>query len=246
MPTDSFKDDVKKTRKHLENISKTHRRLHNDPIIFEYVKPPKSSKFKKIFSFLKPKKPIEVIVMIHDIYKIVPEEKFEIFTESEIITLFEVEYEPIITEDTIPVTEKQKEELFYQNLIKNLPKIYMYENKTNIPKYVRNTLNKMENTYKGEASKNQKIKILNKSEDKILIQFNPRLYDKIKKENQKKIKEKSKKKSPTFMEKLTNIVVHNNNAASPPSSRSNSSGKTRSKGGGKKNRKTRKRTKKSN
>ena len=259
MPTDSFKDDVKKTRKHLENISKTHRRLHNDPIIFEYVKPPKSSKFKKIFSFLKPKKPIEVIVMIHDIYKIVPEEKFEIFTESEIITLFEVEYEPIITEDTIPVTEKQKEELFYQNLIKNLPKIYMYENQK-IPKYVRYTLKKMENTYKGEASNNQKIKIFNESKDKILIQFNPRLYDEIKQENQKKItkyqekieenqkkiKEKSKKQSPTFMEKLTNIVVHNNNAASPPSSRSNSSGKTRSKGGGKKNRKTRKRTKKSN
>ena len=166
--------------------------------------------------------------MIHDIYKIVPEEKFEIFTESEIITLFEVEYEPIITEDTIPVTEKQKEELFYQNLIKNLPKIYMYENQK-IPKYVRNTLNKMENTYKGEASKNQKIKILNKSEDKILIQFNPRLYDEIKQENQKKItkyqekieenqkkiKEKSKKKSTTFMEKLTNIVVHNKNEAYP-------------------------------
>ena len=106
----------------------------------------------------------------------------------------------------------------------------------------------MENTYKGEASKNQKIKIFNESKDKILIQFNPRLYDEIKEENQKKIteyqekieenqkkiKEKSKKQSPTFMEKLTNIVVHNNNAASPPSSRSNSSGKTRSKGGGKK------------
>jgi hypothetical protein len=134
----------------------------------------------------------------------------------------------------------------------------MYENKE-IPGYVRYTLNKMENTYEGEASKNQKIKILNKSQDKILIQFNPRLYDEIKKENQRNIteyqqkieeskqkKEKSKKQSSTIMKELTDIVVHNNNAASPPSSRSNSSGKTRSKGGGKKNRKTRKRAKKSN
>ena len=258
MPTDSFKDAVERTRKHLGNILKTHRRLHNDPIIFEHVKPPKSSKFKKIFPFLKSKKTTRVIVMIHDIYKIVPEKKFEIFTESEIITLFEVEYEPVITEDTIPITEKQKEEPFYQKLIKNLPKIYMYENQE-ISKYVRYILNKMENTYEGEASKNQKIKILNESQDKILIQFNPRLYDKIKEENQKKIteyqpkieeskqkKEKSKKHSPTFMEALTDVVVHNNNAATPSSSRSNSPSKTRSKGGGKKNRKTRKRTKKSN
>ena len=261
MPTESFKEDVKKTRKHLENISKTHRRGNNldDPIIFEYVKPPKSSKFKKIFPFLKPKKPKTVIVMIQNVDKIVPEEKFEIFTESGIITLFKVEYQPIIIEDTKPVTEKQKEELFYQNLIRKLPKIYMYENQE-IPEYVRYTLNKMENTYKGEASKNQKIKISYESKDKILIQFNPRLYDEIKEENQKKIteyqqkieeskqkkEEKSKRKSPTTMEILTKHFVHNNNAASPPSSRSNSSGKTRSKGGGKKNRKTRKRTKKSN
>jgi hypothetical protein len=261
MPTDSFKDAVERTRKHLENISKTHRRGNNldDPIIFEYVKPPKSSKFKKIFPLFKPKKPTTVIVMIQNVYKNVPEEKFEIFTESEIITLFEVEYKPVITEDTMPVTEKQKEEPFYQKLIKNLPKIYMYENQK-IPEYVRYTLNKMENTYKGEASKNQKIKILNESQDKILIQFNPRLYDEIKEENQIKITEyqqkieeskqkkekKSKKRPPTFMEELTDVLVHNNNAASPPSSRSNSPSKTRSKGGGKKNRKTRKRTKKSN
>lgn len=258
MPTESFKEDVKKTRKHLENISKTHRRGNNldDPIIFEYVKPPKSSKFKKIFPLFKPKKPTTVIVMIQNVDKNVPEEKFEIFTESEIITLFEVEYEPVITEDTIPITEKQKEEPFYQKLIKNLPKIYMYENQE-IPEYVRYTLNKMENTYKGEASKNQKIKIFNESEDKILIQFNPRLYDEIKKENQIKINEYKRKeeekeknvkkpKERTFLKDLTYVVVHNNNAASPPSSRSNSSGKTRSKGGGKKNRKTRKRTKKSN
>ena len=108
--------------------------------------------------------------------------------ESGIITLFKVEYKPIIIEDTMPVTEKQKEELFYQNLIRKLPKIYMYENQE-IPEYVRYTLNKMENTYKGEASKNQKIKISYESEDKILIQFNPRLYDEIKEENQKKITE---------------------------------------------------------
>ena len=261
MPTESFKEDVKKTRKHLEYILKTHRRGNNldDPIIFEYVKPPKSSKFKKIFPFLKPKKPTTVIVMIQNVEKVVPEEKFEIFTESGIITLFEVEYEPVITEDTMPVTKKQKEELFYQKLIKNLPKIYMYENEK-IPKYVRYTLNNMENTYNGEASDNQKIKIFNESEDKILIQFNPRLYDEIKEENQKKIteyqqkieeskqkkEEKSKKRPQTFTEELTNILVHNNNAASPLSSRSNSPSKTRSKGGGKKNRKTRKRTKKSN